>query len=270
MVAEFPNGTLITGITELEQDLFYTHAARGEICAFDILPNTSAVWEVDMRGYNNKKGGKAAVRRVAEIPLVGVPNGLTVLSKKERTLLIADSALGLVWSFHVDTGAYEAVFDDPLLKPIPGATVPFGVNGVHIVENDEESVLYFSNTNQGHISKVPIGCDGRPTDSPITISASVPDADDFAVDGGGNIWLAENTANTFVRVFPDGHVQTIAGGANATAATSVIGPVAAVFGRGGHDRNTLYISTDGLTEGVNGTFITSNGRIAAVDTKRCY
>lgn len=265
MVAEFPNGTLITGITELEEDVFYTHSAQGNLYELLFLPNTSAVWEVDMRGH--KKGSKdAAVRQVASIPLVGLPNGLTVLSKTERTLLIADSTLGLVWRFHVDTGAYEVVFDDPLLKPVQGSAVSFGVNGVHVVDNSD-SVLYFSNTNQGHISKVSIACDGRPKSAPVKISANVPDADDFAVDGRGNIWAAENVANTLVRVSPDGHVQTVAGG-NTT--TSVIGPVAAVFGRGSHDSDVLYISTDGLTQAADGSFLTSNGQIAAVDTKRCF
>lgn len=211
-----------------------------------------------MRCY--KKGGQASVRKVAEIPEAGLLNGMGLLSRGEGTILMADSLLGLVWKLNVYTGAYEIVFDHPVLKPVKGANVEFGVNGVHVVD----SVLYFTNTDQGILGKVPISTDGFPTGLPVNITTEVPAADDFAIDSSGNFWVAQNVANTFVRVSSDGTVQTIAGG---TSSSDLIGPVAAVFGRGIHDRDTLYISTDGLSESNSGVPLTTNGKIVKIDTK---
>ena len=258
VVAQFPNGTCIAGIAEVQEDVFYTQTALGDVYKFDFQPNTSAVWEVDMRHYS--KGRQASVRKVVDIPGVGLPNGMALLSKDEGTILIADSTLGFIWRVDVRTGASAVVFDDPLLKPNATAHPPFGVNGVHVVD----SILYFTNTNHGLIAKLPISRDGYPMGPATVISSDVPAADDFAIDSCGNIWLAENVQNIFVRVSPDGQVQIIAGGQNSTA---LIGPVSAAFGRGQNDRDILYISTDGLTISATGQPLTTNGKIAAIDTR---
>jgi hypothetical protein len=258
VVAQFSNGTCIAGIVEVQEDIFYVPSAQGSVYHFDFLPNTTVVWEVDMRCY--KKGGQASVRKVAEIPEAGLLNGMVLLSRGEGTILMADSALGVVWKLNFYTGAYEIVFDHPVLKPVKGAAVEFGVNGVHVVD----SVLYFTNTDLGLLGKVHISTDGFPIDSPVNITTSVPAADDFAIDSSVNFWVAENVANTFVRVSSDGVVQIIAGGANSS---DLIGPVGAVFDRGIHDHDTLYISIDGLSESDTGVLLTTNGKIVQIDTK---
>ncbi|KAL9097001.1 MAG: hypothetical protein Q9165_000965 [Trypethelium subeluteriae] len=258
VVAQFPKGSCVLGIAEVQDDVFYTQTIVGDVYTFIFQPNTSAFWEVDMRNYSEKTPAK--VRKIADLPAIGVPNGMTLLSKDEGTVLTADSTRGLIWRINVHTGISEVVFDDPTLKAIASADPPFGVNGVHAVD----SVLYFTSYNQALIAKLPISREGRPTGPVTVISSDVPAADDFAIDGHGNIWLTENVRNTLVRVSPEGQVQTIAGGPNSTA---LIGPVSAVFGRGPHDHGTLYISTDGLTVSTSGEVLTSNGKIAAIDTK---
>ncbi|KAI9708500.1 MAG: hypothetical protein M1820_003961 [Bogoriella megaspora] len=260
VIAQFPNGTAVGGIAEVEDDVFYTSSIQtiaGNVYSFNFQPNSSAVWEVDMRCYS--RTGKAEVRKVVDIPAAVVLNGMTLLSKEEGTILMADAVAGLIWKLNVNTAAYEVAIDDPILKPIPTARPPFGVNGIHIVD----SLLYFSNTNHGLVAKVPISSDGGLTGSVSTISSEVPNVDDFAVDRCGAIWLAENQINTFSRVSPTGEVQKIAGGQNST---ELIGPVAAIFGRTGRDRDVLYISTDGLTNSATGEPLTTNGKIAAIDT----
>ncbi|KAL9074426.1 MAG: hypothetical protein Q9157_004386 [Trypethelium eluteriae] len=258
VLAQFPDGSCVLGIAEVQEDVFYTQTIFGDGYTFNFQPNTSAFWEVDMRKYSEKS--LATVRKITDLPAVGLPNGMTLLSKDEGTVLIADSTRGLIWRVNVHTGTSEVVFDDPLLKPISGAEPSFGVNGVRIVD----SLLYFTSYNQALIASLPISHEGRPTGPATVISSDVPTADDFAVDGHGNIWLTENVQNTLVRVSPNGQVQTIAGGPNST---DLIGPVSAAFGRGYDDRDTLYISTDGLTFSASGEILTSNGKIAAIDTK---
>lgn len=211
-----------------------------------------------MRSHLNS--GQALVRKVVDIPAAGVLNGMTLLSKTEGTILMADSTKGLVWRLNVRSGDYATTINDTLLKPNASATPPFGVNGVHVIN----SVLYFSNTNYGIIGKFPISHDGYPTGPGVNISTSVPNADDFAVDSCGSIWLCENVGNSLVRVFPDGRVQNVIDGKSSSA---LIGPVAATFGRTAVDRDTLYISTDGLTFNGFGIPQTTNGKIAALNTK---
>ncbi|KAH8895612.1 NHL repeat-containing protein [Thozetella sp. PMI_491] len=258
VVATFDSGFAIAGITEIEDDVFYTTGTFGDVYHFQFRDNTSAVWEVDMRHYS--KTGQSSKRKVADLPAAGVPNGMTLLSKKDGTILVSDSKYGLIWRVNIYTGASEVVLDDPKLKPVQNATVMFGVNGIHIVD----SFLYFANTNQGLISKYPISREGFKIGEIVDITTDVRNADDFAIDKSGAIWLAENTANRLVRVSPEGQVQCIVGGSNSTA---LIGPVATKFGRGCDDHDILYISTDGLTFDAKGAIVTNDGKIAAIDTK---
>ncbi|RFU29294.1 hypothetical protein B7463_g7025, partial [Scytalidium lignicola] len=269
VIAQFPKGSTVAGITEVEDDVFYIVSALGYVYNFTFQANTTSVWKVDMRQYAHTE--KASIRKVVDIPAIVVPNGMTTLSKIDNTILIADTGAGAVWKVNVHTGAHQIVFDHPYLKPISTAHPPFGVNGIHIIEKQTSKsksipTLYFSNTDRGYLGTVPISLEtGKPTGKVLLLSNSVHAADDFAVDSCGNVWLCENVLNTLVRVFPDGHVQTIAGGQNSTA---LIGPVAVAFGRGCDDRDVLYISTDGLT--TNPTTrqpLTTNGKIAAIDIR---
>ena len=258
VVAQLPNNSHVTGIAEVQEDVFYTQSVDGNLYEFEFQQNTTAIWKVDMRDYS--KTHRASLRKAVELPAVGVPNGMALLSKDEGTILTADSTRGLIWRTNIYTGASEIVFDNALLKPIAKDHPAFGVDGVRVVD----STLYFTNTNYGLIAKVPISKTGYPIGSPLVMSSDVPNADDFAIDSRGNIWIAENEKNALVRVASDGQVQTIVGGQNSTA---LIGPVLAVFGHGCDDRDILYIGTDGLTVSATGKPLTTNGKIAAIDTR---
>ncbi|RFU24819.1 hypothetical protein B7463_g11521, partial [Scytalidium lignicola] len=263
----FPENTAIAGITEVEDDVFYTASSHGTVYNFTFAKNTSSVWEIDMRHYDHTK--KVSVRKVTDIPKAVVPNGVTTLSKEYGTILIADAEGGVIWKVNVHTGEHEIVIDNDYLKPDQAIQPPFGVNGIHIIEKQTSKsksipTLYFSNTDRGYLGTIPISLEtGKATGNVTLLSDNVHAADDFAVDSCGNVWLCENVLNTLVRVFPDGHVQTIVGGPNSTA---LIGPVAVAFGRGCDDRDVLYISTDGYTT-KNQVALTTNGKIAAIDVR---
>jgi sugar lactone lactonase YvrE len=195
IIAQFPNGSCITGITEVNDDVFYTAGALGDVYKFSFEPNTSSVWGVDMRTYT--RTGKSSVRKVVDIPLVQVPNGITLLPKEEGIILIADSA-GAIWEVDVYKGTYKIFFDDPLLKSIPGSEPAFGVNEVRIVDGPTSKsnlTHYFTNTNHGCLGTVPISLGtGKPMGLAVLLSENVPDADDFAVDSCGNVWLWQRLA----------------------------------------------------------------------------
>lgn len=114
---------------------------------------------------------------------------MCLLSKEEGTILMADSPAEVVYRLNTKILEYAVVFDDPLLKPVQRARPMFGVNRTHVVDG----WLYFSNTNQGILAKVPIASDGAPKGPVSIVSNQVPAADDFAVDArNGSVWLAEN------------------------------------------------------------------------------
>lgn len=287
IVAQFPLRTLISGIAEVDDDVFYVQDANGYVYNFTFDAGSNAVWEIDMRSYSPKHQPEASVRKVVDIPSAKGLNGMTLLSRRDGTLLLADSPAGIVYRLNVRTGAYEIVFDDPLLKPIPGSRPEFGVNGLRIVPNPnpkskdpdskptEDALLYFTSTNRGLLATVPISrhgpTAGTPLSPPTILSSTVPNADDFAVDPrDGSVWLAENVRNTLVHVLTDGTVQTVAGGQNST---ELIGPVSARFGRGegkGKESGVLYVSTDGLTvDPRTGRPLTTNGKIVRIETRKC-
>ena len=134
-----------------------------------------------MRGY--AASGLATVRVAAQLPMVGFGNGLTLLSKEEGTILIADSIAGVVWRVNVHTGKYYIAIDHPALKPIPTAHPAFGVNGLKVVGSD----LFFSSTNQGLFGKFPISLtDATPRGPPTVISNMTAAADDFDIGPDGS------------------------------------------------------------------------------------
>ena len=220
-----------------------------------------------MRDYDTTS--VAAVSEIAGIPETGLLNGMCVLSEADGTLLLADSVKGFVWRLNTHSLQYKVVVDNELLKPVQGMTPAFGVNGIHVVDG----WLYFSNTNQGLLAKVKINKDGEPLGQIQVITDSVPATDDFAVDSrDGSVWLTQNVKNTLVKVSRggfeqrEGSVETVAGGPNST---ELLGPVGAVFGRTKWDRDSLYVSTDGLSmDPVTKEVLTTAGKIVAVDTGR--
>ena len=259
IVAQFPTGSVPTGIAEMEDDVFYVNNELGYVYNFTFNANSASVWKVDMRAYSSTN--EASVSKVVDVAGAAALNGMVTVCKDQGILLLADSEAGLIWRLNVNTLAYEVVLDDALLKPNATAHPPFGVNGVRI----SGSTLYFSNTNYGYLATVPISSDGTPTGAPTLLTSDVPTADDFAIGRDGSVWLCQNVDNTFVHISPSGQIETIAGGQHST---ELVGPVSTVFGRRPEDRDTLYIGTDGLLLTSKGVALTTDGKIAAIDTKQ--
>lgn len=257
IVAHFGNNTAVSGIAELEHDVFYVQGIAGSnLDQFSFPANTSSVWRIDMRRYEST--GKAQVNKVADIPKIWLPNGMSALSKRLGTILIADTYNGLIWRLNVRTGIYDVAIDHPIIKSIPGSNPPFGVNGVRIVGN----TLYFSSFNQGVIGTFPIDLKtGHATGGPHIISKNAISVDDFAIGKDGSVWFASPILNKVSRVYPNGTIQTI-------SSDQLAGPVAAKFGRTQKDKNKLYISTNGQITSANGTLLQSDGQIVYIDTSK--
>lgn len=258
VVATLPSGSTPAGITEVEDDVFYVANVKGNATTITTYPNTTTLWKVDMRSYENS--GKATYSKVFDIPEAGFLNGAVTLSKKDGRVLFSDSTLGLIFEVNVFNPSYKVYLDHPLFKPNETAKVSVGVNGLRI----KNSKLYWVNTNFGHLGTFDLSAEGIPSTTPQLITSSVVAGDDFDIDSQGNIWLARNILQTFVRVSPAGQIDVIAGGRNSTA---LLGPVSARFGRNAWDKDTIYISTDGLSLDAKGKPLTNAGKIAKIDTK---
>ncbi|KAG8631679.1 hypothetical protein KVT40_000819 [Elsinoe batatas] len=257
---QFPQGTTLTGIAEVEDDIFYVSAQQGDVYTFTFQPNASAIYKLDLRSH--ARTHKPLVIKVVDIPSAQFLNGMTLLNRHEGTLLLSDSQQGVIYRLNTRTSQFEIVVDDPYLKG-PSTFPGFGVNGIRVSGNH----LYIANVGFGRVARAPISLRTGRLTGPITIvSDQVSFADDFAVnERDGSVFLARNTARTLSRVFLDDRVETVAGNANST---ELIGPVTAVFGRG-KSKGKLIVSTDGLTLDASGAPLTTAGKIVSLDVKGC-
>jgi hypothetical protein len=79
-------------------DIFYTFAGiHGKA-------GTWAVWKLDLRAFDNEGDAReVAIEKLADVPWAMWMNGATMLPE-HHTLLIAESLLGQIISYHIPTG----------------------------------------------------------------------------------------------------------------------------------------------------------------------
>lgn len=249
LIHSFNSSVGITGITELTPDVFY-------VSVTNITAGAYIVWEVDLRHQ------PTGIREVAAFNSSGLINGLTTLSIPHQTIILADTYLGVIWKLDVQTSAQSIVIDLPEMKPpTPNNSASLGVNGIKI----RDGFLYFTNTDVGTFSRVHIDTNGTAYGAVQTL-ATVPYADDFALDAQGNAWVAQGPLNTVAFVKYNGGKQpwNVTTAAGSIGELTVAGGTACAFGRGPTDQGTLYVTTEGgTTAPVNGT-ITEGGKVVAL------
>lgn len=219
---------------------------------------TYEVWKLSFHPSDS-----ATAKKIVHVKEAQFLNGVTPLN--DHTVLISDSGLGVVWRVDINTGEYAIAIDDPLMKTVI-PSLPFGINGVHIVHGNssDESLLYFTCTTQEIFAKVPIHPTNGTAKSPaIVVATTGTILDDFAIGDHASeeseyAYLATNVNNTILKVaLSDGTAVKFAGD---LGSTSLEGATSAQFGRNG----ILYVTTNGGIGGpVNGT-IEEGGKLAAV------
>jgi sugar lactone lactonase YvrE len=189
----------------------------------------AGIWQVPLAQFTTP----AALHRLAALPTAAFPNGMSF--DAGGTLYVADSALGCIWRLRRGEPWAEVWSSDALLAPsgaaYRGFTLP-GANGVH----PWGPALYVSNTSSSTIIRIPItahGSAGAPT-----VRFRGVQADDFAFDVAGNLYVAANPLNEILRVTPSGRVTTLA----TKAADGLDNPSAVAFGVRAADRRVLYIT----------------------------
>ena len=269
LVHTFPDATGCTGIVGIGRDVFYVIAGKLSLSGFSTVPGSWSVYRVDVRHHHRHttKPKPAQVSVVANFPEAILLNGITVLSRYRKSLLISDSAAGVVYRLDAKTGKVFNVLDDPLMKPNSTA-FGIGINGLKVVGD----VLFFTNSNRKILARIPIEKEGTSRHF-ATLVANIDGPDDFVFTEAQDILVAQNGADRLGRVTGD-TVTTLAGGSTDGTESQLFGPTAVQFGRvkpwigsSKADWMNVYISTNGGTEQYLTGNVTRGGTISVVDVR---
>ncbi|KAL5089558.1 hypothetical protein Trisim1_005252 [Trichoderma cf. simile WF8] len=237
----------VLGIAETSPNVYAFNA--GNVTSQGAVDGSFQIWGLDLTHE------KPQTYPIARIDRASFLNGIATLDPK--TVIVTDTNLGLLWKVDISTGHYEIFLQDPSMAIPEGSSIPAGINGVHI----HNGYLYFTNTAQMSLNKFPIAKNGTITGSMQRIAEGFM-CDDFDVQPDGTVYLPTAAQNTVIRVSIDGRVQQLAGTADSLA---VGGGTAAQFGRGPHQKKTLFVTTSGdRFSPINGTTM-EPGKLVAVD-----
>ncbi|KAF4967230.1 hypothetical protein FSARC_5209 [Fusarium sarcochroum] len=240
-IAKVPGFVAVTGIVELERDVFYVASTN-----LTGAHGTNAVWKLDMRHFELTSKGRidrpTALSLVVNVPDAKVLNGMTKLDQNH--ILVSDSAAGTVTKVNVNTSKYDVVLQNAVLSSTPTG-LGIGVNGIRTYKGR----LYFVNLDQQLFASLPISSStGAATGNvDVILNGTLEAADDFTLSRDGKkAWIAENGQNVLVEVDIKAKTSRIA--ANCT----VLGSISSVaLGRAKHDRDSVYITGARNVEGVS-------------------
>ncbi|KAI1735682.1 hypothetical protein F4680DRAFT_434819 [Xylaria scruposa] len=252
----FENATGLLGITETSSDNFAILSIQlGN--SPSSAPGSSTIWGVSFEHDAFK------TRKIASLPDVLVPNGITSIPDSSAVLL-SDSSGGTITRCDTLTGTCEIVLKRTETAPAPGNVEPTGINGIHY----RDGYIYWSNSNLVSIFRIPVDREGYPVAEEEPEIVGKVDAlfiDDFAEDFAGRFYIATGTNNTIVELQQGGSSKVVAG---SLTELTVAGSTAAAFGRTAEDSRILYVTTNGAIKApVNGK--TEPAKIVAIDTSGC-
>ncbi|KAK5125023.1 hypothetical protein LTR85_001214 [Meristemomyces frigidus] len=275
LVHTFPDATSALGIAEVEPDVFAIASGTFDLVTVTGTKGTWSIWTIDLsqhKSYQRADGGWNAssfgAMKVADIPEAIFLNGMTTLASEHHTILVADSALGVIFKVNTATGVYSIAIDDSALKPNTSIPFALGVNGI---QTSGDGYLYFTNSAQApFLARVLLSANGTAAGPVETILAESPyptnngfQADDFALDAESNAWITGDPSDYLVKVTPSGGATQVLGGINSSV---IAGDTAAQFGRTARDKKTLYIVTNGGLPYPPASGIVG-GNVIAVDTE---
>ncbi|KAI4194338.1 MAG: hypothetical protein LQ350_007829 [Teloschistes chrysophthalmus] len=226
------------GITELGPDRFYVHGRRREGGPF-------TVFSVDMRYFSILPNGTIAtppkVKEIGSIPSSLGLNGMTHLRKSDRFVLIADTLLGAVWKFDIDTGKYNLMIKDSSMAGPPDKTefAAYGINGLRA----QNRTLFYCNSGVQTFYKMKIHEDGSSAGNASLITSGIA-CDDFALDPWGFAYVA-SPRNALIRLDTRTGAQLVVAGDFNQDTSEIRSASSARFGVSDSDQTSIYITTNG-------------------------
>ena len=257
LLYSFP-ATTVTGIAELEPDVFYVAienitSSNGQLGP---LPGSVAIWKLDLRSFSAKDDQSARVSKVATFPNAGLLNGVAVLNRRKGLLLAADTVRGLIWQLNVHTKEIKVFAEDPLTKGASDVALPLGANGIKV----RKGVVYFSNTDRAIIGRLIVKKNKTPIGPAATIVTGAISVDDFTIGANGAFFAAENFNNAL-------SYAPVTGGDAEVIANISGNPTAVAFGRRPEDSQSVYVSCNGGTFADLASSPPPPGKIVRVDVK---
>lgn len=243
-----PDANGISGITEIQPDIFIVQAGQWNVSARRAAAGSEVLWSLNLRGE------APSFEKIVSIPQATALNGIAMIPGT-NLVLSAESAEGVVYVIDVAQKTYKVAIDSPSFKPLDEPS-SLGINGVRI----HGSFLYFANSALGLFGRVPISKTGSATgDVEIlaTFNAPTLGIDDFAIDRKGKAWIAVHP-DELDTVDGSGKVEVVVSG------SEVPDPTSAAFGRGKGQEGILYVVTNVFHEDGSST-----GGVAAVDVGDC-
>jgi sugar lactone lactonase YvrE len=201
------------GLIGLAVDVFGN--VYGAVQSADSAAN--GVWRFDR--------GTGDATRVPGTDAIAVPNGLAF--DKQANLYVTSSFTGAIWRVPWG-GTAEVWLQDQALTGDGSLGLNLGANGIAY----RNGVFTVTNTERKTVLRIPkLG--GSP--GPITVVTTLAaNPDGVALDVFGDAYIAENIANTIVKMTPGGSVSTIASGPPLDFPSSL------AFGTARGGRTTLF------------------------------
>ncbi len=255
LIHHFSSSEGLLGITATGPDTYYIIGINATYSTIPPPPGSNLIYRV----HFPPTLGPPAISIAAAVKNAVFLNGLTTLNP--TTLLASDSTLGVVWAIDITTGVSRIVIKDPLMAPTTANPV-LAINGIRLFQNH---TLYFTNSAQALLAKIPIHANGTAAGAAQKIASAFEGTfyDDFALDRHGDAFLATQGGDSIAEVTLNGSQRIIAGVVNTT---EIAEPTSAQFGRTVGDGNVLYVTTaGGLAIPIDGDVIVG-GQVVAVDT----
>ncbi|KAJ3740399.1 hypothetical protein DFH05DRAFT_402137 [Lentinula detonsa] len=231
LIHSFTGYETLFGIAEVQPDQFYVLAGNASAATLTSVPGSWSAFHVDMTSFDSE--GTATIDKVADFPDALLLNGMGLLNQAEGLVYVADPFAGAISILNVNTGDHYVAINNSLTVPAAPFTTPLGVNGVHVFQQpDGPLYVYFSNTAQSLLARMPINATGVPTGDAEVVASGII-ADDFTFDSAGTITV-------------------LAGSPNNTELRSVS---AAQFGRLSNDSTTLFVTLNGGNLGAGGPVV---------------
>ncbi|KAI1262653.1 hypothetical protein F5Y18DRAFT_396922 [Xylariaceae sp. FL1019] len=231
-------GNAIQGIVALPGDAILVNALICNISQLTCTEGSVHTWRVDFQGHE-----RVEAREIAKWPEAGFLNGMTALNA--RTVLIADSFLGGIWSVDAHSGDSRLLFTDDSMAP--SETIGTGVNGIRVVKGSEGLTLYFTNSALGTLNKMSVNsCTGTKAGNATVIASGLSGPDDFALDfgeGSGFAYLANGAVDQVLKIDLSSAESSVL--ASLPGPTSLRWSEADEYGQRKGKQSVLYASTIG-------------------------
>ncbi|MCJ1266241.1 hypothetical protein MMC22_006124 [Lobaria immixta] len=270
LVHTFANATSCTGITRMGHDVFYVIVGNFSLSTFSAVAASWSVYRVHFHPHlANLKRTKVSL--VASFPDSIMLNGVMVLNKRKKWLLVSDSGAGVVYRLEAKTGKVIKVLEDPLMKPEKPSGI--GINGIKFKTGHRSKKghnLYFTNSDRNILAHMIVRNDGTSME-PASVIAHVDDPHGFGFSGYNHAVIAQNGVDLLGRV-TNNTLVTLAGSPSKDSRSTLLGPTSVQFGevkpflRGWKsDWMIAYISTNGGTAQYLMGNVTRGGTISAVE-----